>query len=77
LTCIGNICREDLTKRRRETIAGPAAAMGLGLMRTAGVGIQTVNVEAFLKADLHGTANESPEMKRQVRTILCVRFRMA
>jgi hypothetical protein len=61
--------REDLTARRREIIKGPAAAMGLELTRTAGTGVQCSNVEAYVRADLLGTAKESPEMKRKVRTL--------
>jgi hypothetical protein len=60
------ICREELIAKRREILAGPAAAMGLGMMRTAGTGVQATNVEAFVEADLRGTTHESPEMKHKV-----------
>jgi hypothetical protein len=60
------ICREELIAKRREIFAGPAADMGLEMMRTAGTGVQATNVEAFLEADVRGTAHESQEMKHQV-----------
>jgi hypothetical protein len=58
--------REKLTEQRRHILAEGKELLGIDIVRTAGEGVQAENVEAFVKADLHGTAHTSTEMRQQV-----------